>query len=87
MQQAHMVQQVHEMQHTLHRYDFEGDNFVDAFGAAQRQHVQCSNCNTYEIMLDPLLLLPSVMFKDLDSRLCYMHLEPDNSALMLHDGA
>ena len=33
------------------------------------------------------LLLPSVMFKDSDSRLCYVHLEPDNSALVLHDGA
>ena len=31
------------------------------------------------------LLSPSVMFKDSDSGLCYVHLEPDNSALMLHD--
>ena len=48
-----MVQQAHEMQRALHGYDFEGDNFVDAFGAAQRRCVQCSNCNTYETMLDP----------------------------------
>ena len=53
MQQAHMVQQVHEMQRTLHRYDFEGDNFVDAFGMAQRRRMQCSNCNNYENMFDP----------------------------------
>ena len=53
MQQVHMVQQAHEMQCALHGYDFEGDNFVDAFGVAQRLRVQCSNCNTYENMLDP----------------------------------
>jgi hypothetical protein len=53
-QQVHMVQQAHEMQHALHGYNFEGDNFVDAFGAAQRRHVQCSNCNTYENMFDLL---------------------------------
>ena len=51
MQQAHMVQQAHDMQCALQGYKFEGDNFVDAFGAAQCQHVQCSNCNTYENML------------------------------------
>ena len=33
------------------------------------------------------LLSPSAMFKDLDSRLRYVHLEPDNSALVLHDRA
>ena len=33
------------------------------------------------------LLSPLAMFKDSDSRLHYVHLEPDNSALMLHDGA
>ena len=54
MQQAHMVQQAHDMQRVLQGYDFEGDDFVDAFGAAQRRCVQCSNCNTYETMLDPL---------------------------------
>jgi hypothetical protein len=53
MQQAHMVQQAHDMQRALQGYDFEGDDFVDAFGAAQRRRVQCSNCNTYETMLDP----------------------------------
>ena len=31
------------------------------------------------------LLSPSAMFKDSDSRLRYVHLRPDNSALMLHD--
>ena len=30
---------------------------------------------------------PSAMFKDSDSGLRYVHLEPDNSALVLHDGA
>ena len=30
------------------------------------------------------LLSPSVMFKDSDSGLCYVHLKPDNSVLMLH---
>ena len=48
-----MVQQVHEMQRALYGHDFEDDNFVDAFGMAQRRHVQCSNCNTYENMFDP----------------------------------
>ena len=33
------------------------------------------------------LLSPSAMFKDSDSGLRYVHLEPDNSALVLHDGA
>ena len=33
------------------------------------------------------LLSPSAMFKDSDSRLHYVHLKLDNSALMLHDGA
>ena len=33
------------------------------------------------------LLSPSVMFKDSDSRLCCVHLKPDNSALVLHDSA
>ena len=33
------------------------------------------------------LLSPSAMFKDSDSRLHYVHIEPDNSALVLHDGA
>ena len=33
------------------------------------------------------LLSPSAMFKDLDSGLHYVHLELDNSTLMLHDGA
>ena len=31
------------------------------------------------------LLLPLVMFKDSDSRLHYVHLKLNNSALMLHD--
>ena len=47
-----MVQQAHDMQRALQGYDFEGDDFVDTFSAAQRQHVQCSNCSTYETMLD-----------------------------------
>ena len=63
-QQVHMVQQAHEMQHALHGYNFEGDNFVDAFGAAQRRHVQCSNCNTYENMFD--LLCNYVLHNTLD---------------------
>ena len=33
------------------------------------------------------LLSPSAMFKDSDSGLRYVHLKPDNSALVLHDGA
>ena len=33
------------------------------------------------------LLSPSAMFKDSDSGLRYVHLEPDNSTLVLHDGA
>ena len=53
MQQAHMVQQAHDMQRALQGYDFDGDDFVDAFGAAQRRRVQCSNCNTYETMPEP----------------------------------
>ena len=53
MQQAHMVQQAHDMQRALQEYALEGDDFVDAFGAAQRRRVQCSNCNTYENMLKP----------------------------------
>ena len=48
-----MVQQVHDMQHTLQGYNFKGDDFVDAFSTAQRRHMQCSNCSTYETMLDP----------------------------------
>ena len=39
MQQVHMVQQAHEMQHVLHRYNFEGDNFVDVFSTTQHQCV------------------------------------------------
>ena len=54
MQQAHMVQQAHEMQCVLYRHDFEGDNFIDVFSTAQCQHMQCSNCNTYKNMFDPL---------------------------------
>ena len=53
VQQAHMVQQAHEMQRALHGSNFEGDDFVDAFGVAQRRRVQCSNCNTYKNMFDP----------------------------------
>ena len=53
MQQAHMVQQAHDMQRALQGYDWDGDDFVDAFGAAQRRRVQCSNCNTYETMPKP----------------------------------
>ena len=33
------------------------------------------------------LLSPLAMFKDSDSRLHYVHLKPDNSALVLHNGA
>ena len=53
MQQAHMVQQAHDMQRALQGYDWDGDDFVDVFGAAQRRRVQCSNCNTYETMPKP----------------------------------
>ena len=47
-----MVQQAHDMQRALQGYDFDGDDFVDVFSAAQRRRVQCSNCNTYETMPD-----------------------------------
>ena len=30
MQQVHMVQQAHDMQHVLQGYNFKGDDFVDA---------------------------------------------------------
>ena len=54
MQQAHMVQQAHDMQHALQGYDFNSDNFINAFSTAQHQCMQCSNCNTYKTMPDPL---------------------------------
>ena len=54
MQQAHMVQQVHDMQCMLQGYNFDGDNFINVFGAAECQHMQCSNCNTYKTMPDLL---------------------------------
>ena len=49
---------------------------------------QVQQLDTGRMLISPdmhNLLSPSAMFKDLDSRLCYVHLEPDNSALVLHD--
>ena len=85
MQQVHMVQQAHDMQCMLQEYTLEGDNFVDAFSLAQHQHVQCSNCNTYENMLK---LLHSYVLHDtldclLKCNMCKMvlpkHLSPANN--------